>query len=686
MKLNEAAVQIESSGIQCQSSFSIKASAKAFRILSDGLYSKKITAIIRELSCNAYDSHIQAGKKDVPIHIHLPNNIEPWFSVRDNGIGLSHEQVLKLYTTYFESTKTGSNDVIGQLGLGSKSPFCYTNSFTVLSNYDGIRRIYSAFIGENGFPQIAQLHEEPTDACNGIEVKVPVESKDFSEFVSEAKEVLEYFSPVPTINRQNLLVYSKKITYQEPGFRVFGEDRYTHGGFAVMGTVAYPLNKHVLGLSYEDNNLLNSFNIEIDVAIGDVEITASRESLSYDERTIENLKKKLTNHLASFRENYVKENFTGINNFWDYCVKVIKNRDFLESTGLIKDVQIHDVSGRKVKYSFNTYTIMAEYVAEKKLTVRPSLETFELVDTKNGDVRVKKISDGLSFAPSDLLDIFIGNETKPGQNRGRFRNAGDINDIMIRCDDVDFIEFFEKNLDSPRPLIKTSTLPEYKIVRKTTESGDREKIYGYIFRFNLMHPITNLEEYEEFDGVTYFAPVKYGKTTKIDIDNLESVYSLLKTPDTRLVGVRLADIEDVPSDWLDLSEEFVAVYSKEIENTNKNNITGIREFFSQTDCFSEVIDAVMELTDDVPAIEEFVAARKLMNETTVKHNSTLDTVYHILTKNSPVYNSTVGDLMKKYRKLLKDCPLINTVGSSYNKVQLDNALTKHMVQYIKQFA
>ena len=140
--------------------FRIRNSAKAFNILSSGLYANKIRAIIRELSCNAIDSHVAAGRIETPFDVHLPNQLEPWFAIRDYGTGLSHEQVTNIYTTYFESTKTDSNAFIGALGLGSKSPFSYTDNFTVTAVKDGRKGIYTAFINEQGVPSIALMMEE----------------------------------------------------------------------------------------------------------------------------------------------------------------------------------------------------------------------------------------------------------------------------------------------------------------------------------------------------------------------------------------------------------------------------------------------------------------------------------------------------------------------------------------------
>ena len=118
--------------------FTIKPNGKAFRTLIDGLYSNKVQVVIRELCANAPDSHIDAGQVK-PFKVSIPTALDAVFRVRDFGTGLTHEQVMKLYTTIFESTKEETNEQTGQLGLGSKSPFAYTDSFQV-TVWDGAEK------------------------------------------------------------------------------------------------------------------------------------------------------------------------------------------------------------------------------------------------------------------------------------------------------------------------------------------------------------------------------------------------------------------------------------------------------------------------------------------------------------------------------------------------------------------
>ena len=221
--------------------FRIRNSAKAFNILSSGLYANKVRAIIRELSCNAVDSHTAAGNQDTPFDVHLPNQLEPWFSIRDYGTGLNHDQVTNIYTTYFESTKTASNEFIGALGLGSKSPFSYTDNFTVTTIRDGRKGVYTAFINEQGVPSIAMMMEEETTDPNGVEVKFSVNDRyDFEKFRDEARSVYKYFKQRPVISGASNFEFTDP-TYKDkdiiPGVHYTDNSR----SVAIMGNIAYPI-------------------------------------------------------------------------------------------------------------------------------------------------------------------------------------------------------------------------------------------------------------------------------------------------------------------------------------------------------------------------------------------------------------------------------------------------------------
>jgi DNA topoisomerase VI subunit B len=192
---------IKSGIVAKEKRFGIAASAKAFEILSSGLYSDKVKSVIRELSCNALDSHVMVGKGDVPFEVHLPSFVEPYFKITDFGLGINEEDIYEVYTVYFASTKTQSNDQIGCLGLGSKSFFAYLNkgNAVVESTFNGEIKTYSAFIDEQGEPSIVLMNVEKTDNPNGLSVQFPVKTCDIDNFRNKAAEVYKYFKVKPII-------------------------------------------------------------------------------------------------------------------------------------------------------------------------------------------------------------------------------------------------------------------------------------------------------------------------------------------------------------------------------------------------------------------------------------------------------------------------------------------------------
>ena len=319
--------------------FRIRNSAKAFNILSSGLYANKIRAIIRELSCNAVDSHVAAGKQDTPFDVHLPNALEPYFSIRDYGTGLSHDQVTNIYTTYFESTKTDSNAFIGALGLGSKSPFSYTDNFTVTAIKDGRKGIYTAFINEQGVPSIAQMMEEDTTDPAGVEVRFAVEERyDFDKFRSEARYVYEYFKLRPVISG-NADFKFKDPEYKEkdiiPGVHYNGENRHS---YAIMGNIKYPIEVPNADKALGGLHGLLSCGLVMEFNIGELDFQASREGLSYIPQTIEAIKTKLEALNAQLAIHIAQE-ADKITNLWERALYLSKrHQDYLFAQAVTKYV------------------------------------------------------------------------------------------------------------------------------------------------------------------------------------------------------------------------------------------------------------------------------------------------------------------------------------------------------------
>jgi len=272
------------------SAFTIAATGKAFKILSDGLYSDKIRAIIRELACNARDSHVAAGNT-APWDMHLPTQAENWFSVEDFGTGMSQEDVINVYSRYFASTKTASNDFVGQLGLGSKSPFSYTRSFTVNSRYGGVENRYRMYFDDSDTPRVDHIASGPAMG-SGIKVQFAVVS-GFERWHSKAIDVLRWFTQPPSCNTE-LALENPQAHYEGQGWRIWNKQFWNGSSLQIlMGGVLYPLDIHSIPDLDAKLYYLTDFPMVIDMPIGDCDVAASREGLSYDPRTVANIKARL---------------------------------------------------------------------------------------------------------------------------------------------------------------------------------------------------------------------------------------------------------------------------------------------------------------------------------------------------------------------------------------------------------
>jgi hypothetical protein len=155
--------------------FGISNSAEFFNILSSTLYKDQILAVVREVLCNAWDAHIEAGCTDKPVEVIITKDK---FIIRDFGKGIHRDDMGLIYGTYGNSTKKNDGKQTGGFGLGCKAPFAYTDHFEVASCNDGVRTIYNlskSSAQAQGKPGIVPIVSHPSQE-SGLTVTIPIAS------------------------------------------------------------------------------------------------------------------------------------------------------------------------------------------------------------------------------------------------------------------------------------------------------------------------------------------------------------------------------------------------------------------------------------------------------------------------------------------------------------------------------
>lgn len=289
-----ATVQSNISGIKGKFSMDENSIEHLMGILTV-MYSDEETACIREYLTNALDSHIEAGQTR-PIEVTTPSRFNPVYTIQDFGVGMSVNDIIDTYSKYGKSTKRGSNEFTGMLGIGSKSALAYTNSFTITGVKDGVLTQAIINIDENGVPEYNIVDTSVTDKSNGVKIAIPV--KDRNSFESKTRELLKFWEPgLVLVDGAEPQRHDYAPVKGREGVYIRHSSSYlTPSSYIVMGNVPYMINTDELPLGTR-----NSFGFIAYVPIGAVNIAPSREALNYTSKT-----KKVINDLADgLFEDYV---------------------------------------------------------------------------------------------------------------------------------------------------------------------------------------------------------------------------------------------------------------------------------------------------------------------------------------------------------------------------------------------
>lgn len=304
-----------------------------FDMFTEKMYSNPIGSIVREITSNAVDSHIEANVND-PVVIRLTNDVDTnttHISFIDVGVGMSPERIKEVYSVYFNSTKRDTNNQIGGWGLGGKTPLAYKryidntdeydNSFHVITTHNGIKYHYVVHEGEKS-PEISLLFREKSINHNGTEVKIEVNASDLDAFIKELKYQLVYFD---NILFEGFNDYEELNDYKiyHGNYFSYRENSITSYAHINLGGVFYPIDYNVLDLN--SSHFYTSIGVKFD--IGEIEVIPSRESIKYSKKTIKVIKDRINSAMNELKDLFLKQN-SKIESLLDYYKNANYNSRF----------------------------------------------------------------------------------------------------------------------------------------------------------------------------------------------------------------------------------------------------------------------------------------------------------------------------------------------------------------------
>lgn len=338
MKINSSNVSSVSTNNENAKSyeFSIGDVSTIIDILRNRLYSNPIRTLTQEYLSNARDAHREADNEATPVKVTLPTKLDSVLKIRDYGVGLSHDRVRDVFVNYGISTKRSDNVQTGGFGLGAKSAWAYTDSFTVTSYFNGTCSTYVAHTGSNANGTFELVNESSTNEPNGVEIQIPVKESDISKFVdavyrttmfwkvrpdlhgiTDVEIPKEYKTPAVKYKNEKVLIVDNNHFNQN----VF-ETRYlSEKVFVLIDKIPYSIAKfqYDVGSLRKLTELVQGSNIIfIDLENGSVDVAASREEVSNDKKNIaklENVCVESLNHIYEMISSQFDKDF---NNLFDY--------------------------------------------------------------------------------------------------------------------------------------------------------------------------------------------------------------------------------------------------------------------------------------------------------------------------------------------------------------------------------
>jgi hypothetical protein len=327
MKLKTPDIKVETSSDFETQQFGVGDLSLIFEILRSKVYSNPIKIICQEVMSNARDAHREVNKDNVPIEVTTPTFAERFLKIRDFGPGITPKRMADVFIKYAASTKRDTDDQTGGFGLGAKTPFSYTDQFTVISvtPEDGknVRREYVAYVDESKLGAMSLVKTEETTQPRGTTIMVACKPGDEFKFERAIRQVSKHWDVQPRV-----LPHDLTWDWQMPEIALSGSDwavlKKGESQIVIDG-IPYPMNideifnedtapdiSNIIKTDKYDPVQANkeveadaekaaSHGILLYFDTGDLQVTANREQVEYTPDVIEIIRRRLRGLVIEMR-------------------------------------------------------------------------------------------------------------------------------------------------------------------------------------------------------------------------------------------------------------------------------------------------------------------------------------------------------------------------------------------------
>lgn len=606
MKLDSDSRQIFSNVNAKRTDFTIDSSNDViFNILRSQIYTDPISSTVREVLSNALDAQSEKGNMGQPLEIFLPGE---YLVIRDFGVGISPDRLENVISKYGASTKRHTNDQIGGFGLGFKSPFSVCDMFLVITRFESKEYTYQFFIDESGRGSIQLVSEkecEPADT--GTSIKIPVSHYKRQEFINAVFKYVQFWEVQPKIIGKPFghIIDPPKVVLEGENWRVYDRNVGANVNLLV-DSVPYVIDKYKYGNYRFPNNLVLVFKT------GDIEVTATRESVRINDQSNETIKAALSNYEKTIFE-HTKSKISQLTKMEDVL-------SLINETGPWKE-QEWDWAGKKFNYPISSQeSVLQVYIdSDYKLNKR----------TKSTSIYDKHI---YFFTDKEYYDL------TPQDSRR-------IKQYLLENDKLPGYVFQKKHSDICDHL-KLVKIDDIKINYPKREKSPHKQIRGYV---------RGLKNAKNFPIETSAPIVYYTDWVELEKAGYTTDFSLLNHDFIRITE-KSAKLVKGKDNWFTIDEYlkeklFKNFSLEEIKEQYKlhrvlNQYNYLKDYLKE--CGFVAGDNKLKLNDKELKLSQFLYTNGKLGEVKLPN---IHESYPLLEAFSEFYDS---NRVKKYRKAIED--------------------------------